>query len=114
VLGGFWQSTGDPNPSPDQQGIFDLAIDEYRTGGRDVYMYDYTAVDTNGQGIAYDAVVSAINERGVTDVAIMGYSWGGGATFDLANRMEMNRRAELVSQTLQAHSPFHSPDISTR
>ena len=40
-----------------------------------------------GEGRAFDEVVNAINNRGVTKVAIVGYSHGGGSVYHLAWRM---------------------------
>jgi dipeptidyl aminopeptidase/acylaminoacyl peptidase len=53
-------------------------------------MYNEDDVGYNGIGDVYDEVVSAINDRGVTDVAIMGYSHGGGSTYVLAWRLQQN------------------------
>jgi hypothetical protein len=39
----------------------------------------------------YDEVVSAVKNRGVTTVAIFGYSQGGGATYVLAGALNTNR-----------------------
>src|SRR5690606_38516941 len=48
-------------------------------------------VSGTGAGIVYDEVVRAIRDRGVTQVAIYGYSHGGGGTFELAKRLHDNR-----------------------
>jgi hypothetical protein len=90
VLGGEGQVPDDPPVAPLNQGIFTLAIQEYRESGLDVYVYDEDAVDLDGSGPVYDEVVSAIQERGVTDVAIMGYSHGGGSTYGLSWRLSRN------------------------
>jgi hypothetical protein len=67
-----------------------FAVQEYRESGRDVHMFDENEVALDGSGAPYDEVVSAIQERGVTDVAIMGYSHGGGSTYNLSWRLEQN------------------------
>jgi hypothetical protein len=90
IIGGNLQTPGDPNPDGATQGLFNLAIDIYQNSGRDVHMYGHWATDDNGDGTVYDEFVSAINDRGVTDVAIMGYSWGGGDTYNLAWRLQQN------------------------
>jgi hypothetical protein len=48
-------------------------------------------VDAAGAGAAYNEIVSAIQNRSVTEVAIFGYSHGGGSTHDLSNRLHGNR-----------------------
>jgi hypothetical protein len=44
------------------------------------------------------AIVSAVNERGVDHVAIMGYSWGGGDTY-LLTRHIANRLSDDFQRT---------------
>lgn len=70
--------------------MFVFAVDEYRYSGRDVHMYDEDEADLDGSGAAYDEVVNAIQNRSVTEVAIMGYSHGGGSTYNLAWRLHQN------------------------
>ena len=41
-------------------------------------------------GLAYNQLVAAIEYRLVTNVAIMGYSWGGGATYNLSAALDDN------------------------
>jgi hypothetical protein len=89
VLGGESQVPADPVNFPGDHGMFQTAIDEYRNG-YDVHMYDEDEAGIWGEGAAYDEVVTAINDRGLTDVAIMGYSHGGGSTHNLAWRLEQN------------------------
>lgn len=62
--------------------------------GYDVLMMDEDNVGADGSGPAYDHVADAILRRGVTEVAIFGYSHGGGSTYDLAELLD-NRRAQL-------------------
>lgn len=67
-----------------------IAIPEYRNG-YDVWMFNEDDVDWfDGEGDVYDEIVRAIQGRGVTQVAIMGYSHGGGATYQLAERLHRN------------------------
>jgi len=93
VLGGETQEPGDPVPAEHQgnYGMFEqIAIPEYRNG-YDVWMYNEDDVDWfDGEGAAYDEIVDAIQGRGVTQVAIIGYSHGGGATYQLAERLYRN------------------------
>ena len=62
---------GDPN-----LGIYTIAGSLYAQG------YD------TGKGKAYDDTVSAVLTRNVNNVAIIGYSWGGGATYNLSNALK--------------------------
>ncbi len=82
VLGGRTQVPSDPAtpalPNPHHPGIFDIGHDLY-LNGYDVHMYNQA--DTN---VAYQEVQNATNYRNVDNVAMMGYSYGGGATFSLA------------------------------
>lgn len=71
-------------------GIFEIAEQLYDSG-QDVRMFAHGAVKLNGRGAAYDEVVRAVSQRNVDDVAIVGYSWGGGATRDLAAALQSNR-----------------------
>jgi hypothetical protein len=89
VLGGEDQVPSDP-PSP-EHGVFGIATDLYRNG-YDAHMYDEDAVDSVGadyppHGLPNREVVEARSARGVTQVAVFGYSHGGGSTFLLANRL---------------------------
>jgi hypothetical protein len=83
---------GDPVTSP---GINDWVIQEL-LDGYDVHVYDdgydvfgNPVVDCNkwGEGTALNEVANAVNNRGVNDVAILGYSHGGGSTYNLSWRM---------------------------
>lgn len=90
ALGGEGQVPADPPLEPTNHGTFQTAIILYRMG-YDVHMYDEDVVNSTGAGAAYDEVVSAIQRRAVTGVAIYGYSHGGGSTTDLAERLNNNR-----------------------
>ena len=85
-LSGESLSGGDPLAN----GMFDVAESLYEAG-YDIHYYDEDVVDNNGAGAAYDEVVSAIQNRNVTHVAIYGHSHGGGSTHDLAERLNANR-----------------------
>ncbi|HKQ98811.1 MAG TPA: hypothetical protein VJV75_13115 [Candidatus Polarisedimenticolia bacterium] len=90
ALGGENQVPGDPTLDPGNHGAFELAITLYRMG-YDVHMYDEDVVPASGAGAAYNEVVGAIQRRGVTQVAVFGYSHGGGSTNDLVRRLDANR-----------------------
>lgn|GEM_PF-3925331 len=88
ALGGENQVPSDP---PDaNHGTFDVAVKLYRAG-YDVHMYDEDKIDANGAGDTYNEVVMAIHDRHVAEVAIFGYSHGGGSTYDLSGRLDGNR-----------------------
>jgi hypothetical protein len=89
VLGGEDQVPSDPPNA--EHGVFGIATDFYRAG-YDVHMYDEDAVNNVGAdyppaGRPNREVVEARTVRGVTQVAVFGYSHGGGSTFLLANRL---------------------------
>ena len=64
----------DPN-----QGTFVVAISLYGRG-YDVMQYDEDNVAADGSGAVLTEVVNAVQHRGVEQVAIFGYSHGGGST----------------------------------
>ncbi len=88
ALGGEGQVPVIP-PDPNH-GTFIVAIDLYPQG-YDVHMYDEDGVSADGSGFVYDEVVNAIQFRGVDEVAVFGYSHGGGSTHDLAERLDAFR-----------------------
>jgi hypothetical protein len=53
-------------------------------------MYDEDEAGLWGEGKAYDEIVPAIQNRGVTKVSIMGNSHGGGSVYTLAWRLQQN------------------------
>ncbi len=69
-------------------GTFVIAEDLYAEG-YDVHAYDEEDVDAAAQA-PYHEVVSAVDDRGVTEIAIIGYSQGGGAVHVLANGLATN------------------------
>jgi hypothetical protein len=88
ALGGEGQVPQVP-PDPNH-GTFLVAQELYERG-YDVEMSDEDAVSANGNGAVFDAVVSAIQHRSVTQLGIFGYSHGGGSTHDLCERLEAFR-----------------------
>ncbi|MHB1036085.1 MAG: Calx-beta domain-containing protein [Pirellulales bacterium] len=91
-LGGEGQVPSDPILPADRGnfGTFQTAIDEYRNG-YDVHMYDEDNVWwSDADGPPYREIWNAIQNRGVTAVAIIGYSHGGGAVYNLAQRLYRN------------------------
>ena len=90
ALGGESQVPADPPLEPTNHGTFQLAI-TLRQKGYDVAMYDEDVVPASGAGAAFNEVVSAIQRRAVSGVAIFGYSHGGGSTNDLSRRLDTMR-----------------------
>jgi hypothetical protein len=88
VLGGENQQPSDPANA--NHGTFQTAIDLYKLG-YDIHMYDEDDVLEDGSGPVYNEIVSAIQDRGVTDVAAFGYSHGGGSLQELSVRLDDNR-----------------------
>ncbi len=83
--------TGEGAPNlgidPFLHGTTDIAEVLYREG-YDVRLYDEDKVSSDGSGAASDEAVSAVEERAVDEVAILGYSHGGGSVQDLAQRLQ--------------------------
>jgi hypothetical protein len=57
---------------------------------------------------AYDMIVNAINERHVSEIAILGYSHGGGSTYDLAWALNEN----VIGNSFDITEPFTIPFTS--
>jgi len=77
------------DPAPAGHGVFQSAIDLFRDG-YNVYMFGENSVNDGGDGIVYDTVVQAIQAHKIEEVAICGYSHGGGSTCDLADKLTFN------------------------
>jgi hypothetical protein len=103
ALGGEGQDAPSPgNPDPNI-GTFYTAQELYNDG-YDVHFFNEDAVNSLGIGTAYDEVVSAVQERGVTEVAVFGYSHGGGSTYSLSDRLNRN--------IVPASDPWQLDDIT--
>ncbi len=59
--------------------------------GYDVHQYDEDNVGGDGFGAVYNEIVTAVQDRHVVEVAVFGYSHGGGSTHDLAERLDIDR-----------------------
>jgi len=57
------------------------------TQGYDAHLMSENAVSYNGSGGAYDEALSAVDERDASEIALIGYSHGGGSVHDLAQRL---------------------------
>lgn len=84
ALGGENQIPTDP--PDDDHGTFRIARDLYMNG-YDVHMFDEDELRGNVRAEAR----SAIEERSVNQIAIFGYSHGGGSTYILADYLNNNR-----------------------
>lgn len=71
------------------QSVFAIGANLYRQG-YDVQLYRHDQVSSSGAGAAYDEVVRAVQSRNVDYVSIFGFSWGGGATYELAKGLQAN------------------------
>ncbi len=76
-----------PNrPVSPNHGTYQVATGLYEAG-YDVLMRDEDEVRPNGSGPVYDEVVNAVQKRSVRELAIFGYSHGGGSTYHLCERL---------------------------
>lgn len=97
VFVGENQTPGDADYSPQPNG---WAIQEL-LNGYDVHVWDDghdwfnwgDDADPDGSGPAHDEIVNAVNNRGVTEVALHGYSHGGGTVYNVAWRLDNNYAA---------------------
>ena len=87
ALGGRNQ---EPDPVNMNEGTYRVATALYKLGW-DVLMRDEDDVGPDGSGPAYEEIVNAIRNRSVRELAVFGYSHGAGSTFDLCERLDINR-----------------------
>jgi hypothetical protein len=100
-------------PVNTNHGTFVVATALYERGF-DVHKYDEDNVSADGSGPVYNAAVDAIANRSVGDVAIYGYSHGGGSTYDLADRLDFNRLSIgtfVIQFTSYADSVSNNSDV---
>lgn len=98
AIGGNTQDptkVGDPN-----LGTFTMGATLYAKG-YDAYLFAHDQVQSTGRGAAYDEVVNAVLNRNVDNVAIFGYSWGGGATYELSAGLAANASLAAAGYKLQ-------------
>ena len=88
-LHGEFQFPTDPVYGPNE-GISYLAVDLHEEG-YDSHMYDEDDVEADGSGPVYDEIVDAVQSRGVTSVALYGFSHGAGSIYDLSERLQLNQ-----------------------
>jgi len=82
AFGGNGQVPSDPVADPTNFGVFRTAIELYEEG-YDVRMYDEEDIDS-----AFAGVVNSINRQGYNEVAMYGFSQGGGAVFAISELIE--------------------------
>ncbi len=100
---GEFETPGNTYESP---GINNWVIERLKDG-YDVQVWDDgydiggTIVDcnSNGEGRAANEIINAVNNRGVEQVAIVGYSHGGGSVYNLAEYLYNDSQAESSSIT---------------
>jgi hypothetical protein len=87
VFGGEFQDVV-TDPPPAGAMIYSVATRLFQDG-YDAHMYvEPDAGDPeNSEDTVFDEIVSAVNARQVTGVAVLGYSHGGGSTWRVANRL---------------------------
>ena len=88
-LHGEFQFPTDPVYGPNE-GISYLAVALHEEGF-DSHMYEEDDVASDGSGPVYDEIVEAVQNRGVTSVALYGFSHGGGSIYDLSERLQLNQ-----------------------
>jgi len=74
---------------PPQTGISQLALDIYENG-YDVHLYEEPDLgdNPNAEDDAFAEIENAVDNRQVNSVAIIGYSHGGGSTFNVSEDMD--------------------------
>jgi hypothetical protein len=72
-------------------GIFTVGGTLYQRG-YDVQLFSHDKVNSLGQGAALNEVACGVLNRNVNYVAILGYSWGAGATYELAAGLKADAR----------------------
>ncbi|OGV44928.1 MAG: hypothetical protein A2X46_17320 [Lentisphaerae bacterium GWF2_57_35] len=79
---------------PPASGISALALSVYMNG-YDIHIYDEPDIgeSPNAEDVAFTEIDSAVENRGVTAVAVIGYSHGGGSTFRISDRMAADQTA---------------------
>jgi len=87
-----------------QQPTYDIAVDFYEAG-YDVFYYDVNthSLGAGGgfTGAAFGEVGNAVSNRNVENVAIYGWSHGGGATALLANTLELGKGQGILPNTFE-------------
>ncbi len=106
---GEFQDPGNPIEDP---GINDWVIDQLKIG-YDVHVwddgFDYITFNPihdcnpDGSGNTFDEIKNAVNNRGVTEVAIIGFSHGGGSVYNLCSYLDADLTSD-ASEITEAYS----------
>ncbi|MEM4302133.1 MAG: hypothetical protein QW570_08535, partial [Candidatus Caldarchaeum sp.] len=83
VFGGKGQMPEEYFKYASNYGTYRLALDLYREHGYDVYAY----LPNPGSSAALEEIRIASQKRGVRSLGIIGYSWGGGLTYELSTEL---------------------------
>ena len=88
-LHGELQFPTDPIYGPNE-GVSVIAIDLHEEG-YDSHMYMENEVASDGSGSVYEEIVSAIQNRGVQQIAMYCFSHGCGSIYDLSEKLDANK-----------------------
>ena len=110
-LGGEDQEPTDP--ADPNHGIYQLAL-ALIAQGYDTHLYDEDLVSADGTGAVYDKILSAVTERGVSQVALFGYSHGAGSIYHLSERFSAQGVTNFVPvYTAYVDAVRNNSDIDT-
>lgn len=112
VFGGEFQDTV-TDPPPAGAMIYSVATRLFQDG-YDAHMYEEPDGDdpVNTEDTVFDEIVSAVNARQVTAVAVLGYSHGGGSTWRVADRL--NTRQPPIGLQFSAYVDAVTQDAITQ
>ena len=91
-----------PGAAQTSPGINSWAIDRL-LDGYDVYL---CAGNANGEEYAFDEIINAVNNRGVNQVALVGYRYGGNSVYNLAQRLHDDTQDEIASDYSLAFTAY--------
>ncbi|MBR2004038.1 MAG: cadherin repeat domain-containing protein [Thermoguttaceae bacterium] len=91
-----------PGAAQTSRGINSWAIDRL-LDGYDVYL---CAGNANGEEYAFDEIINAVNNRGVNQVALVGYRYGGNSVYNLAQRLHDDTQDEIASDYSLAFTAY--------
>lgn len=89
VMGGFEQDPKEMYVKSNDNGVYSqLGQTLYQMMAYDVRLYHEKKVESGGPNNAKADIMRAVSEQFVKEIAIVGFSWGGGSTFVLANSLK--------------------------
>ncbi|MBP1590254.1 MAG: hypothetical protein ILO10_08690 [Kiritimatiellae bacterium] len=88
---------GNPHDDPPLTGMSQLALEMYQRG-YDVHAYDEPDIidDENTEEMAVAEILSALFERNVTHIVLVGYSHGGGSVYDISERLSLETQPPIL------------------